>query len=197
MFWNKSNAFRINIKQILGPLKRFIARKMRRLFNTQEHKEAFLAEEPITGLFLPILKDYEKQRLNLQNITQISNKHGFNVWRIHDTDDSSGRIYYLKNKMILFLTPPSHFLLGETLPFHLNVNRLSHWQSVQQTFWKSKSASRLHQIALRDRTPITTRYHVHEDNTPPLKCKLNRVIQLHPSADSISRVVTSGQGQPR
>ena len=103
---------------------------------------------------------------------------------------------------------PGHFLIGEPLtapvePFlqHIKINRLSRWQSIErirQCFWKRWSTEYLSSLQQRTKwrrqhgheVKEGTLVLIHEDNLPPLKWKLGRVIKLHPGKDNIVRVVS-------
>ncbi|XP_055709929.1 uncharacterized protein LOC129805799 [Phlebotomus papatasi] len=102
---------------------------------------------------------------------------------------------------------PAHFLIGRAFtslpePNLTNVSegRLKHWKSVQQRvqfFWHRWSTEYLH--TLQQRHKWTSHYPavkigdiviIMEDNLPPLKWKMGRVILTHPGADGTVRVVT-------
>ena len=102
---------------------------------------------------------------------------------------------------------PAHFLIGEPLTAipepdytHLKINRLSKWQQLQQMYqhfwrrWSSEYLSTLQQRfkwnSKRDNLQINDIVIVKDDNLPPLKWNLGRIIQVHPGADKCVRVVT-------
>ncbi|KAH0818318.1 hypothetical protein GEV33_004474 [Tenebrio molitor] len=106
-----------------------------------------------------------------------------------------------------FLTP-GHFLIGESLTApvepdlsEMKINRLSRWQLVtrlKQHFWKRWSREYLGQLQQRNKWATSSAQKINigslviliEDNTPPLKWPLGRVVKLHPGKDGITRVVT-------
>ena len=108
------------------------------------------------------------------------------------------------------LTPltPGHFLIGDSLSaiprqdlVDVPRNRLSRYEHLQQMlqhFWKHWHLEYLHQLQQRSKwshlrsSPLTpgTLVIVKEDNVPPLKWRLGRIIQLHPGKDNITRVAS-------
>ncbi|XP_051157423.1 uncharacterized protein LOC127279231 [Leptopilina boulardi] len=103
---------------------------------------------------------------------------------------------------------PGHFLIGDSLtnvPEHnlldLQFNRLSSWQQVQQMkqhFWDRWNKEYLNELTVRKRwhkgfmneIKIGTLVTIRDDNLPPMKWTLGRIINTHPGADGIIRVVT-------
>lgn len=103
---------------------------------------------------------------------------------------------------------PGHFLIGDALMAvpqpditDLNKGRLNRYQLIQQTvqhFWKRWQQEYLHGLQQRHKwqlnSPATiqkdTLALIKEDNLPPTKWRLGRVIELHPGADGIIRVIT-------
>ncbi|XP_055522990.1 uncharacterized protein LOC129717170 [Wyeomyia smithii] len=102
---------------------------------------------------------------------------------------------------------PAHFLIGSSLQAipepnvdQLPTSRLNHWQSMQrhlQTFWKRWRQEYLCQLQGRTKrwkpaVPIEDGklVVVKDENLPPMKWKMGRICQLHPSADNVVRVVT-------
>ena len=102
---------------------------------------------------------------------------------------------------------PGHFLIAaplNALPERdvsdVKVNRLNRWQHLQQLhqhFWKrwsSEYLSRLQQrpkwMKKRRNLQIDDLVILKEDNLPPSRWAMGRVIQLHPGADGVIRVVT-------
>lgn len=107
----------------------------------------------------------------------------------------------------LSVLTPGHFLIGEALTAipepslrEVNVGRLSRWQYIQsrlQHFWDHWSSGYLQQ-----RQAISKWHHPsHEirvgsmvlltnENLPPAKWALARVLELHPGQDGLTRVVT-------
>ena len=102
---------------------------------------------------------------------------------------------------------PGHFLIGRpvtALPesdlTHLQLNRLSRWQLVQQAtqhFWRRWSSEYL--STLQQRFKWSTRHQnlqvadlvlIRDENQPPTKWAMGRVIAVHPGADQLVRVVT-------
>jgi hypothetical protein len=105
-----------------------------------------------------------------------------------------------------YLTP-GHFLVGEALTavpepdlMPLKVNRLSRWQRCQQVFqhfWKRWSTEYLHSLQERNKwkkpspnVGIGDLVLVKEENLPPLKWRMGRVVTVHPGKDGLVRVVT-------
>ncbi|OXA46198.1 Gag-Pol polyprotein [Folsomia candida] len=102
---------------------------------------------------------------------------------------------------------PGHFLIGAPLTAipepsldHIKQNQLSHWQLLQQlmqSFWKRWSAEYLTRLQQRPKwmagnkkISVGELVLIKDENLPPLKWKLGRVLALHPGPDSIVRVVT-------
>ena len=107
----------------------------------------------------------------------------------------------------LSVLTPEHFLIGSPLisipdPSRLNVpyNRLSLYQGLQKTFqsfWKSWSRDYLCSLQQRHRWqqqghPIKQgdMVIIKEENIPPLRWRLARVMKLHTGSDGITRVVS-------
>jgi len=82
----------------------------------------------------------------------------------------------------------------------LNQNRLSRWQLIQsfrQQFWKRWSSEYLARLQQRPKwlnhrkdLQIGDLVIIKDENLPPQKWKLGRVITLHPGSDGIVRVTT-------
>jgi len=107
----------------------------------------------------------------------------------------------------LIVLTSGHFLIGEPLLAvpdpdlsTLKQNRLSRWQLIQtfqQQFWKRCSSEYLARLQQR---PKWLRHRenlqdgdlviIKDDNLPPQKWRLGRVIRLHPGDDDIVRVAT-------
>jgi hypothetical protein len=102
---------------------------------------------------------------------------------------------------------PGHFLIGSPLNAlpdpdlsAINIGRLDRWQllqRLQQQFWKRWSnefLSRLQQrpkwLKQRDQPQLNDLVLIKDENLPPMKWKLARIIQLHPGADNLTRVAT-------
>lgn len=102
---------------------------------------------------------------------------------------------------------PGHFLIGAPLLripepsiIHLNENRLSRWQLVQQmleNFWRRWSLEYFHSLQVRrkwtqngDNIPIGTLVLVRNNNLPPSKWMMGKIIDVHPGSDSRVRVGT-------
>ncbi|XP_015125911.1 uncharacterized protein LOC107047630, partial [Diachasma alloeum] len=102
---------------------------------------------------------------------------------------------------------PAHFLIGDTLTSRpeLNlmdkkVNMLNRWeliQKIKQEFWARWNKEYLNELNIRRKW--TTGSHdikknsivlLKDDNLPPMQWRLGRVIETHPGADGIIRVVT-------
>ncbi|XP_062556799.1 uncharacterized protein LOC134221625 [Armigeres subalbatus] len=102
---------------------------------------------------------------------------------------------------------PSHFLIGSSLQGlpdpdleNVKLNRLDRFQLMQkllQDFWKRWRREYLCQLQGRNKRwkpPIKIDVGglviIREDNQPPMKWKLGRIIAIHPGTDEIVRVVT-------
>lgn len=103
---------------------------------------------------------------------------------------------------------PAHFLIGRALTaipepsyLELNENRLSRFQRLQkltQHFWTRWSKEYVSELQERTKWKIShpnllkigTMVIIREDNLPPLKWKLGRVMELHPGHDGVPRVLT-------
>lgn len=103
---------------------------------------------------------------------------------------------------------PGHFLIGRPLTapaepsiLHLQQNRLSRWQYIEQLrqhFWARWSKEYLGQLQGRSRWRTSSDKAIQpgalvvlkEDNLPPLMWRLARITELHPGADGVVRVVT-------
>lgn len=102
---------------------------------------------------------------------------------------------------------PGHFLIGKEIiatpePSYLNIKDhcLDRWkriQQLQQSFWKKWHTEYLQQLQSRTKWMVSTNnlkindmVLVKEDNMPPLKWLLGRIIKTHPGADQKVRVVT-------
>lgn len=102
---------------------------------------------------------------------------------------------------------PAHFLVGRPLTTvpdpdvtHLATNRLSlhqHIQQIQQHFWRRWSKEYISELQQRQRWHTSSNHLkkdalvlVKDDNLPPMKWRLGRIVKLHPGMDSMSRVAT-------
>lgn len=102
---------------------------------------------------------------------------------------------------------PGHFLIGR--PFtqipepdisEEKISCLDRWryvQQLQQVFWKRWSSEYLQSLQCRrrwDRTAPNLKLNqlvlIKDNNLPPMKWKLGRIIELHPGSDGLSRVFT-------
>lgn len=108
----------------------------------------------------------------------------------------------------LIALTPAHFLIGDSItnmPEHnlLNLpsNRLSSWQQMQQMkqhFWVRWNKEYLHELTMRKKwhkginknLEIGQLVTVRDENAPPMRWTLGRVIAIHPGKDNIVRVVT-------
>jgi len=107
----------------------------------------------------------------------------------------------------LSVLTPGHFLIGcplNSLPdadtANFKVSLLNRWQFVQkstQDFWNRWSKEYLTRLQHRPKWMVTQRsvklgdmVIIKDENLPPLRWRLGRVIELHPGADAIIRVVT-------
>ena len=108
----------------------------------------------------------------------------------------------------LIALTPSYFLIGDIskeLPEYdlryTPVSRLSMWQRIQhikQHFWKRWHKEYLNELRTRSKwhpgthenIKIGTLVTVKEDNLPPMRWKLGRIIEVHPGPDNIVRVAT-------
>ncbi|XP_055633074.1 uncharacterized protein LOC129773488 [Toxorhynchites rutilus septentrionalis] len=106
----------------------------------------------------------------------------------------------------LAVLTPGHFLVGSALQSipepdlaEVPVNRLSLWQAMQrklQLFWKLWSTDYLQQLQQRTKHIIRQPnvlagqlVLLKDDNLPPLKWIVGRIISTHPGTDGIVRVV--------
>ncbi|XP_033221034.1 uncharacterized protein LOC117175436 [Belonocnema kinseyi] len=103
---------------------------------------------------------------------------------------------------------PGHFLIGDYIkgvPEHdlkgLPSGRLSSWQQVQQMkqhFWTRWNKEYLHELTVRKKwhkgattdIKIGNIVTIRDDNQPPMRWMLGRVIAVHPGEDGVVRVVT-------
>lgn len=102
---------------------------------------------------------------------------------------------------------PGHFLIGSSLTstvepslMDIQINRLSRWQLVQkmqQDFWVRWSNEYLPELQERvkwrtqqSNIQLGTLVLIKEDNLPPLQWSVGRIVELHPGADNVVRVVT-------
>ncbi|XP_076232928.1 uncharacterized protein LOC143178274 [Calliopsis andreniformis] len=108
------------------------------------------------------------------------------------------------------LTPltPGHFLIGEALTalpqpdlLHLRQNRLNKYQLLQQMmqhFWKRWQRDYLTELQQRNKWKENSSNHIsvgmmvliRDDNLPPLRWKLGRIVDLHPGTDGVVRVAS-------
>ncbi|XP_004533440.1 uncharacterized protein LOC101460272 [Ceratitis capitata] len=105
----------------------------------------------------------------------------------------------------LSVLTPGHFLIGG--PFtatiepdmtEININRLGHWQRIsqmQQIFWKKWSTEYLTQLQQRSKWRTEREgikggdiVLIKDENLPPLRWPLARVIDIIPGSDGIARV---------
>ncbi|XP_077277117.1 uncharacterized protein LOC143905530 [Temnothorax americanus] len=102
---------------------------------------------------------------------------------------------------------PGHFLIGAPLNSiiepdltELKLNRLSRWQLIQRTvqeFWRRWSNEYLSELqSLKKWTTVQPNIQpgsmvlLKEDNVPPLKWLLGRIIETFPGRDGLTRVVS-------
>ncbi|XP_058817668.1 uncharacterized protein LOC131680977 [Topomyia yanbarensis] len=102
---------------------------------------------------------------------------------------------------------PAHFLVGESLQAVpdpdltvVPMNRLTQWQLTQQrlqNFWKRWRREYLCQLQGRTkrwkpavRIEIGKLVVIQDDNQPPMRWKMGRIVQTHPGDDGTVRVVT-------
>ncbi|XP_011858972.1 PREDICTED: uncharacterized protein LOC105556485 [Vollenhovia emeryi] len=108
----------------------------------------------------------------------------------------------------LIALSPAHFLIGTsltTVPEHdfvdVPINRLSNWEHIQrvkQHFWERWSKEYLNELQqkykwfIKDETNIKigSLVMLKEDNMPPMRWIIGRIVALHPGDDNIVRVVT-------
>lgn len=120
---------------------------------------------------------------------------------------NSRPLFQLEGRDLNFLTP-GHFLIGENLTSvpdytdyqNCNVNLLTRWQLLQRMtsqFWKRWQLEYLHTMQQRykwhSRVPPPTvddMVIIKEEDVPPTKWLLGRIIHIHPGPDQLVRVVT-------
>lgn len=103
---------------------------------------------------------------------------------------------------------PGHFLTGDSLMgvpehslMHLPSNRLSSWQKVQQIkqhFWSRWNREYLHELTVRKKwhkgstseMKIGKLVTIRDDNLPPMRWTIGRIVATHPGEDNVIRVVT-------
>jgi len=102
---------------------------------------------------------------------------------------------------------PGHFLIGHAINAiphpdvtDIKTNRLSRWQFAQQIlqhFWKRWRVEYLSTLQQRfkwknkcDNIRVGDLVIIHEENIPPMKWKLARVVEVHSGADGAVRVVS-------
>lgn len=103
---------------------------------------------------------------------------------------------------------PGHFLIGRPLTsipdpnlLELKINKLSRWQHVQylnQQFWARWRKEYLQELNVRSKwhnsktenIQIGTMVTLQEDNLPPLRWIMGRIVEVHPGDDGVVRVVS-------
>lgn len=107
----------------------------------------------------------------------------------------------------LTILTPGHFLVGEPLVLPpdsnyeiANIGSLRRWQLQQrmmQEFWRRWSRDYLHQFLQRHKWQLKVPEPsvgdvvlIKEDNLPPGRWLLGKIIARHPGADGVTRVVT-------
>ncbi|XP_055622512.1 uncharacterized protein LOC129766082 [Toxorhynchites rutilus septentrionalis] len=102
---------------------------------------------------------------------------------------------------------PGHFLVGSSLHAlpdedytHINFGRLNQWEIVQrrlQDFWKRWRTEYLTQLQGRSKwwkAPVGVNVGrlvvIREDNVPPIRWRMGRIIEIHPGTDGVVRVVS-------
>lgn len=108
----------------------------------------------------------------------------------------------------LIALSPAHFLIGTsliTVPEHdftkVPISRLSNWEHIQrvkQHFWGRWSKEYLNELQQKykwftkeeNNIKIGALVMLKEDNVPPMRWIIGRIVTLHPGDDNIVRVVT-------
>lgn len=101
---------------------------------------------------------------------------------------------------------PAHFIIGREFqsipePSYANIppgrlSRLQFLQEMKQRFWTIWMKDYLHELQNRQRDLKVTEFKVGamvvivDENAPPLKWALARIIELHPGKDGLTRVVS-------
>jgi len=101
---------------------------------------------------------------------------------------------------------PAHFLIGRPLTSVPNpdvthipqsrLDRFQHLQQLQQHFWQRWSKEYISELQCRTKWKVKSPQICEgtlvlvKDDTPPMKWRMGRLIQLHPGRDSIPRVVS-------
>uniref|UniRef100_A0A182YRV4 DUF5641 domain-containing protein n=1 Tax=Anopheles stephensi TaxID=30069 RepID=A0A182YRV4_ANOST len=104
---------------------------------------------------------------------------------------------------------PGHFLTGENLQLlpsinltQIPINRLTHWQIIQQQlqrFWKRWRTEYLQKLQARskwltkgkEQVRVGQLIIIHEDNVQPSRWPLARITKTHPGRDNIIRVISA------
>ncbi|XP_035906396.1 uncharacterized protein LOC118509627 isoform X2 [Anopheles stephensi] len=104
---------------------------------------------------------------------------------------------------------PGHFLTGENLQLlpsinltQIPINRLTHWQIIQQQlqrFWKRWRTEYLQKLQARskwltkgkEQVRVGQLIIIHEDNVQPSRWPLARITKIHPGRDNIIRVISA------
>ncbi|XP_050302413.1 uncharacterized protein LOC126740435 [Anthonomus grandis grandis] len=102
---------------------------------------------------------------------------------------------------------PAHFLMAKAMTWtpeppleHLPVNRLSRYQlleQMRQNFWTRWSKEYISELQQRTKWRETQQHAaqgtlvlIKEDNLPPLRWKMGRIVSIHPGKDGIPRVAS-------
>ncbi|CAK9826901.1 hypothetical protein ANTRET_LOCUS4669 [Anthophora retusa] len=103
---------------------------------------------------------------------------------------------------------PAHYLIGESLTglpeidiLNVPTNRLSAWQHIQrvkQHFWTRWQKEYLNELNIRSKWRERSTIHLQpgtlvvlkEENLPPMRWSIGRIVETHPGEDQVVRVVT-------
>lgn len=160
------------------------------------------------GLWEAAVKSAKHHLKRVIGTTSYTNEHLFTLIVQVEACLNSRPIGYMSdNPNDYECLTPGHFLIGQPLTLlpdpslsHLNFNRLSQYQKIQQTFqtfWKRWSQEYLSQLQQKKKwskpnqnVNVGDLVMLHEDHVPPLKWPMARVIEVHRGQDGFVRVVT-------
>ncbi|XP_025828978.1 uncharacterized protein LOC112904043 [Agrilus planipennis] len=112
-----------------------------------------------------------------------------------------------KDPIYLIPLTPGHFLVGQLTSFAepnlddikpTGLNRYQQLVQMLQHFWKRWKSEYLHQLQQRSKWTSSTNPRlnpgtmvvIQDDNLPPMRWRMGRILELHPGQDNVTRVVT-------